>query len=55
MTRLDIDRGISRTVDTGLVAAEFGEPLQIRDNAPSVDARHGPVLSAAVAISARIA
>jgi hypothetical protein len=27
-------------VDPGLIAAEFGEPLQIRDNALSIDGRH---------------
>jgi hypothetical protein len=40
MPRLDIDRGISRAVDTGLVPAELRKALQIRDNALSVDGRH---------------
>ena len=40
MPRLDIDRRIGRAVNAGLVAAEFGKPLQIGDNALSVDLRH---------------
>ena len=38
--RFDIDRRIGRAVDAGFVAAEFREPLQIGDDAPTVDARH---------------
>ena len=40
MPRLDIDRRIGRPMDAGLVAAEFGKPLQIGDDALSVDGRH---------------
>ena len=40
MPRLDVDRRIGRPVDPGLVAAEFCKPLQIRDNALSVDGWH---------------
>ena len=43
-------------MDAGLVAAEFGEALQIRDNALSVDgSAYLHILSAAVAIRRRLA
>src|SRR6516225_1422177 len=48
IARGDIDRRIGRPVHPGLVPAEFGEPLEVGDDALSVDGRHlhisfGPV------------
>src|SRR5262249_26991349 len=40
MPRLDINGRIGRPMDTGLVAPEFGEPLEIGDDPLSVDIRH---------------
>ena len=40
LPRFDIDRRIGRAVDAGLVAAEFGKPPQVGDDALSVDGRH---------------
>ncbi len=40
MPRLDIDRRIGRAMDTGLIAAEFGKPTEVGDDALSVDGRH---------------
>ncbi len=37
MPRRDIDRRIGRAVDAGLVAAEFGKPIEVGDDALSVD------------------
>jgi hypothetical protein len=41
VARGDIGFGIGRAVDPGLVAAEFGEALQIGDDPVSIDLQHG--------------
>jgi hypothetical protein len=47
VARGHVDRGIGRAVDPGLVAAELGQPLQVGDDARSVNSRHSaPNLSA---------
>src|SRR5215469_6678809 len=40
VSRLNVGGRISRPVDAALVAAEFGKPFQIRNNAISIDFRH---------------
>src|ERR1700722_1815163 len=41
MARGDIDLGIGRSVDAGLVAAELGKAFEVSEEAGSVNSRHG--------------
>ena len=47
MPRLDIDRRIGRPMNAGLVPTELGKPLEVGNDALSIDPRHlpGPIVA----------